>query len=523
MKNQWFGIEKEYRNWILISIVLIFFLGINIHFIHENFVLQNSIHNQYELEMFDSRAKTIITTYEQFSNYIYSEVINQPEILKIVQLANSADEANKNDLRHQLYNILEDDYALIAYYNFRQLHFHLPDGESFLRFHSPENFGDNIQDIRESIRIANIEKRYVSGFEEGRVLNGYRFVYPLFIDTEHIGSVEISIAMTTVITILADLYPDVDNYFIVDKSTVDNLVFSEKSDQYIESFISDQFYFDREVDRLSQIHNEFLSIEEQKELFTQAHEKYKDLLKSKDSFIHKEIFKGNHYQIKFLSIKNISGLPSGYFVSLSSDPQLELLIRHERIDIILASAITFMFLISSFIFTYYHVKVKKIMGIDFLTKSFNRQKFMEILSLEMSRSKRYGKPFSILLLDIDHFKSINDKHGHATGDEVLKTISTLVSKNLRESDTFARWGGEEFICLLPETNLVDGVKVAEKLNTMIKEHGFDSIVDNVTVSIGVSVKSSQDKSIDQIIEMADQALYQAKRDGRNQVKPFDPD
>lgn len=152
---------------------------------------------------------------------------------------------------------------------------------------------------------------------------------------------------------------------------------------------------------------------------------------------------------------------------------------------------------------------------DSLTKIYTRQKFEELYSLELHRSQRYINSLSILFLDIDHFKNINDLHGHDIGDETLKTFTRLIGEEIREYDVFARWGGEEFILMLPQTDINAAYKIAEKLRKKIGSHPFENLK-GLTCSIGVSMLQKDD-DFHSLIKRADNALYKAKNTGRNKT------
>lgn len=152
---------------------------------------------------------------------------------------------------------------------------------------------------------------------------------------------------------------------------------------------------------------------------------------------------------------------------------------------------------------------------DKLTGLYNRHKFTELFNLELERYKRHGTIFSLCILDIDFFKKINDVYGHTIGDEVLATLSSEISKNIRTNDVFARWGGEEFILLLPSTNIQAALIFAEKIRKIVENLRFTKIF-NVTVSIGATEIVESDNQ-DLIITRADEALYESKKTGRNKV------
>lgn len=157
---------------------------------------------------------------------------------------------------------------------------------------------------------------------------------------------------------------------------------------------------------------------------------------------------------------------------------------------------------------------------DYLTGIYNRRFFDKVLEQEIMRSRRKGYEFSVLFIDIDHFKRINDSYGHAVGDFVLKAFSELVQSTIRKADIFARYGGEEFAVLLPETGERGGEILANKLKTEVESKVFKIEGKEVqfTISIGLLVvKHLEDVNYDIIYKMSDDAMYRAKRLGRNSV------
>lgn len=156
---------------------------------------------------------------------------------------------------------------------------------------------------------------------------------------------------------------------------------------------------------------------------------------------------------------------------------------------------------------------------DPLTGLLNRRVFDEITKNEFSRYKRNQEVYSLLMLDIDYFKLVNDKYGHPAGDAVLKSTSELCESNLRSHDEVARIGGEEFCVFLPNTNKEVAYEVAEKLRKIISNTSIPSHSDDIsiTVSIGVSEVTNTDSDYTDILERVDENLYKAKRAGRNQV------
>ncbi|WP_323795192.1 diguanylate cyclase [Nisaea sp.] len=159
--------------------------------------------------------------------------------------------------------------------------------------------------------------------------------------------------------------------------------------------------------------------------------------------------------------------------------------------------------------------------IDPLTGHLNRRSFMEIAVKECERANRHYMSLACLFFDLDRFKSLNDRYGHDAGDHVLREFAELTSSTLRSIDSFCRWGGEEFIALLPNTDLEGAIIVAERARRKIESQSFvlpDASIVELTVSVGASHATGPGIDINEQIKRADEALYEAKRDGRNRVK-----
>jgi len=157
---------------------------------------------------------------------------------------------------------------------------------------------------------------------------------------------------------------------------------------------------------------------------------------------------------------------------------------------------------------------------DPLTGLLNRRRFLEQAEKEFLRSQRYQHELSAVMLDIDHFKAINDTRGHFVGDQVLIALSRAAENLLRDIDILCRWGGEEFVILMPETPLAGAAILAERLREMLARLAVDTTVGTVrfTVSAGVAARSESDAGLTDILQRADTALYAAKQHGRNHIQ-----
>jgi diguanylate cyclase (GGDEF)-like protein len=153
---------------------------------------------------------------------------------------------------------------------------------------------------------------------------------------------------------------------------------------------------------------------------------------------------------------------------------------------------------------------------DSLTGIANRREFSRILASEVDRATRYGTPLSLIMYDLDHFKRVNDSFGHDVGDEVLRAVTEVVQENIRSVDVAARWGGEEFMVLMPQSDLAAARSAAEKLRQAIEQHRYERI-GTVTVSLGVAALGPLDNA-NMLLKRVDDALYLAKENGRNRVE-----
>lgn len=166
-----------------------------------------------------------------------------------------------------------------------------------------------------------------------------------------------------------------------------------------------------------------------------------------------------------------------------------------------------------------HKHLARQASIDVLTGTYNRMQCNYFLLAEVDKSNRYGGTFSIISIDIDHFKAVNDQYGHPVGDSVLSEFSNLVGSLNRSSDIFSRYGGEEFIIIAHATNISNATQHAERLRQNIEKHNFKTVGD-IRCSFGVTEFRKDRDTVKSIIKRADDALYKAKNSGRNQVIEF---
>jgi len=163
------------------------------------------------------------------------------------------------------------------------------------------------------------------------------------------------------------------------------------------------------------------------------------------------------------------------------------------------------------------MREKEISRVDFLTGIRNRRYFMELVHMEINRARRYGHPFTMVCLDLDNFKMVNDRFGHSTGDVLLQLVARTIQENIRATDTVARLGGDEFAILLPETGLNVAEVIMERVQAInsdiLRKHGWP-----VTLSVGVVTFMSPPATVDEVLRISDRLMYTAKDNGKNSIR-----
>ena len=189
-------------------------------------------------------------------------------------------------------------------------------------------------------------------------------------------------------------------------------------------------------------------------------------------------------------------------------------------DFIKIGRTIFKFLSGGTIERAYHEEIYRLTTVDGLTQIFNKRYFAEALDREIARASRYRRELSLVMFDLDHFKEVNDSHGHLAGDAVLKTLAHTIKTRIRTEDIFARYGGEEFAIILPEIDGHNAHQFAEKIRRIVEttDFIFEATKIPVTISMGVATLDLEEPAAAALIKRSDERLYEAKAAGRNCVK-----
>ncbi|WP_126767220.1 diguanylate cyclase [Aliidiomarina iranensis] len=461
------------------------------------------------------------------SDSVFQTTINVPEVQKLLATAHNGDENAKAEVREALYRLMQPLYETLQFSNVQQLHFHTTDNHSFLRMHRPNLYGDDLSDFRFSVKYVNENLEPFHGFEEGRIFNGYRHVYPMFYQGAHVGSVEISNSLISFKEGYEQIARDsVD--FVMLRDVVEAFVFESEQSNYDDYLLSPDLV----------IQNIFNRVESEQTWLSDAERNTVLEASAKRSKLQQAVAAGNKYfDILFVD---------GRLYSLRLDPLYGSL--NTRVVGFVVSVSTFeyltqalpalliqlgIFFIISLVFAFllakqrvYTKQMRRLAQRDGLTNLYNRRYFSECvkrvlvnkLSARGNRksAETNNKRYCFIMFDVDHFKKVNDTFGHDIGDAVLVKLAEILKSVLREGDLYCRWGGEEFMALI-EADLAMGEEIAERLRVAIPAGFADSDMPAVTCSFGVVAMHKFDQ-LEPALNLVDKMLYKAKAEGRNTTR-----
>ena len=456
-----------------------------------------------------------ITNMHNYSNLVYDLLINTPETKAILRQSLDTNQSVLEPSREQLYQHLIKQYRNLQNINIYQLHFHTQESTSFLRMHKRNYNGDSLVGVREMVVFVNKYHQPISGFEGGRVVDAYRFIYPLFDEQGYLGSVEISQSFGGLLTLLTD-----SNRFaelLIKKEVVDTKVFSKYRSNYKVSKIDPNFYTIH-----TQKEPSFIS--DKVHYAQDSH--LNEAMQKMEIFSDYYLLDGNYYTLTLLPLANpISKKKVAYITIFSKSEYIKQTVYFFYMQIFFAFVIAGVIVLLWRRSKSLHLQVLEIMldtekllkkeaRYDNLLEIYNRNHINKMIHALSKRQNDVQK--SLIMLDIDDFKQINDNYSHGTGDAALIEFAKITKQLIRQDDLLSRWGGDEFMILF-NGNREAAINVAEKIRSNIETHAQESLaIPPMTTSIGV-VGISEYESIHDALEAVDQKLYQAKKEGKNRV------
>jgi len=465
-------LNKKTLYTALILHTIFFAITISVLYIQYKKSINSTLVEKYETKrkIYNNQLKVL----NNYTDLLKSLLINK-DILQIMA-------GVKNDFnasRKKLISKLLPEYRILNRYGVYQLHFHLPGGISFVRFNSLKEYGDELYPFRPSIKYVQTHLSNFHGFETGKRVSGFRNVYPLIYNGKMVGSFEISFSMKKLVQSVFE-----NDYitFVIKKDILEKKLFKDAWKYYQKCKLNGNFYTKAHVCKMFKHKNHHV-----------------DFSKKVNIIENILIFSYPLYNIKHQHV--------GYMISAFPINSIESLkdVKDNYRTLLFIVVLVYIAVLGGIIFIYNYLKMKIKAQYDELTNVLNRAGCMKKVNLSDN--------YSLLVLDIDHFKKINDTYGHDVGDKVLKEFASLVKHIIRKEDVFCRWGGEEFIVIIPNADEHTSAFVAEKIRKAVEEHHFINDIP-VTVSIGVAQK---DKNFENTFKKADMKLYRAKESGRNRV------
>ncbi|WP_432698328.1 diguanylate cyclase [Marinobacterium sp. YM272] len=490
------------------------------------------LHNAYQVAY-----SMTLTNMQQLATFVAGD----PRIQRTFAEATQAVEAEGGgaggqrtaELRQKLYEIIGPGWQrMTREYQVRQLHFHLaPGSTSFLRVHKPEKFGDNMDNLRHMVVDVNSDQQPRSGLELGRVYSGIRSIVPVYDladSPRHIGALEVGTSFSLMIRSLTESI-GADVAVLLAEQRVEDATWNRPKEAmttdcgcFIEASSSAELidllkaegYRSPELAISSPDQNQLISIGDKHYAITEFPlQDYVGLRDGSEKPVGRIIiWRPADNEITGLrqdTLKNIIYSIVGFLlIELLLYLGIRITLRHQEAEVDRRTREVRLL----------NTKLEEIAHQDYLTGVHSRRYFIERLTKECSRADREKTAVSLLMIDVDYFKRINDTWGHPAGDEVLASLGTLLQESCRNYDLVGRYGGEEFCMMMPGMQAEDAVKRAEKLRLKVSET-IRVPGDNAphpTVSIGVSTHI-QGQDHKKLIAAADEALYEAKGQGRNRV------
>ena len=340
---------QPHRNLKYYILIFVIFEVIAFAYLHDCFVEDKEYYLVRKITRMRIAYKAVINTFGLVSRTIYDEALNRPSVINILKDADSADETRRAELREQLLRELRPTFDQLRTRELEEMQFVLPDCTSFVRFHKPDRFGDNLADIRSSLRQANARKTPVEGFEHSRVRSGFRYVYPLFYTNEHVGTVEMSVSFDAVRREIERVFP-LEYEMILRKDVVEKYLFKDEQDNYIPSDISDDYLYEIRAHQPRVPHHvNYIKRSTIENVNRHIRKQAIERLKEPGAFAIPTQLNGENFRIMFLPVDDIEGRHVAYIISYARDNT----IHHYHISLSkkMFAATLFIVLFLSFIYT----------------------------------------------------------------------------------------------------------------------------------------------------------------------------
>ncbi|MFA0889785.1 MAG: GGDEF domain-containing protein [Synergistales bacterium] len=463
----------------------------------------------------ESAIQSASEVYGRLAEMAFDQTVRRPEIRELFLKAQQAgSESERTFWRIAIAGRIEPVFSQLGYYRFRFLDLIQPDGTVFLRMHDPGKFGDNILAESELQKIALRYRIPAQGFQPGAVFSLYRYSFPLFMGNAFLGSAEFGLSSAVMAEQLKRQFPG--HYtLLLNREVLDPLLTPETRSNFVPSRLSAQYIEDIQVRDLPTPLAD-PDPETQSLIMNKVSRQAAASVKEGKSFTLFTRVGARPYAVTFVQVANPGGKPIGYIVAINRNSRAsEIQQVTLTVAILLAGLLT---LSAAFLRQgiRQHEKLIEEALYDSLTGGLKQGRFDAVSARETAMATRYGLPLSLIIFDLDYFKQINDRWGHLKGDAVLRAIGKAVVGNIRSVDYFFRWGGDEFLVVLPSTAIEGALCAAEKIRLLVGNLEIESIR-GLSISAGVAQMRTDDSDLRTVLKRADEALYRSKEKGRNMV------
>lgn len=494
------GRAKYYLLGIIVTNIFL------IYFFQRDMVSKEQVYLQQTVTTLQSQYKATVNAYDLLSRYIFDQLNQDTALLKILRNAEGKDKTIHDRTRKELLWHLKPLFARMKRYHFSRFFFTVPDGSVFARLHKSYAYGDKASGADLNLELQKVTPSTRQNGDSGL----FTYSEPLYASGVRVGSAHLSIAFDVFKSELTRLFPAF--YQVVYTEAIANGALTDRK-QFVSSNLGKAYYSDSKTDKSVKLQQliETINAAVKTEVATR-------MQSETEAFSLAKKVQGQWFTVSFLPlfVSTQGSAKIGYLIAYTPDTAMEAFHLAFLFRIVLGNLILGMVLTLIYFLDRHARRFKTLATHDQLTGIHNRREFDRVVEEEFERSRRYERPISIILMDIDHFKSVNDTYGHQEGDIVLKGLADFIADNIRRHDFFARWGGEEFAILTTETTAAEAAHLAEKLRIKLVGEHFGK-VGQITVSFGVAQINEKIDDITTLFHRADEALYSAKESGRNRV------
>jgi diguanylate cyclase (GGDEF)-like protein len=438
------------------------------------------------------------------------------KLLTLLKRAQHSTPKELKAIRLQTYKLLKRNYKRLNNMGISQVHFHTNDNKSFLRMYAPEQFGDDLSNIKKSVVLTNKTLTPHEGFEACRFMIGMRFVYPLFDkNNKHLGSVGITFSSRHILKSIIDDFV-YDAHILISKSIAnDTIMQKEYLSSYEPTWETPDYYIESSTHKTINNQNLYTKID-----IKTLRGEIKEGIATEEPFSLAAIYNYQNIILTFLPMASADGIKNiAYIVTYTeSDYLSNISLEKEYMIAMFISILTLLFLFSIYVILN-REKLKELALYDYLTKLPNRTLFMIEFQNEINRAQRYKTKVALMFLDLDGFKAVNDTYGHQVGDLLLQKVAEILSSLIRKSDIASRLSGDEFTIILSDIQSEEQVLTLAK--KIIQEINKDIVINHKVISIGasigISIYPTSAFHVEELIKHADSMMYKSKENGKNQV------